>query len=261
MKNDLSNIIVKLPTGMSEIIKLLIEKGWVVSIFNIKENDLYNPASYLVNKEFYKTQYVLSIDTNIFSYIINAYREDITTKEYRVAIALVAFCQYAEINIEVNLPVFEKIKFDKTLMNQALMELDLFYRIDDSPEPETLIDFALGKRDDFIINKEKDVSSNIKKIIDWHNEYTSLEEWKSTYLITLKLVELNLLNESNEKKYSLFMDWLYRDFRYSMIGIFYALLMFSHSRKKGMMKYKSSATSEKKQEQVNNMTWDLYFMT
>ncbi|NOQ27159.1 MAG: hypothetical protein GQ564_17500 [Bacteroidales bacterium] len=27
-----------------------------------------------------------------------------------------------------------------------------------------------------------------------------------------------------------------------------------------MMKYKSSATPEKKQKQINNMTWDLYFM-
>ncbi|NOQ24867.1 MAG: hypothetical protein GQ564_05840 [Bacteroidales bacterium] len=256
----MKNGFVSFPVGMNEIIKFLVEKGWIVSIFNIEENELYNPINYLVNKEIYKTQYVLSIDTNIFSYIVNAYKENVSIQEHRIAIALVVFCQFAEIKIEVSLPVYEKIKFDKVLMNKSLIELDLFCRIDHSPKQETLINFALGRRDNFIINGKKDVSNSVETMIDWHNKYTKLEEWESTYLIILKLVELSLLKESNKQKFSFFMDWLYRDFRYSMVGIFYAFLMFSYSRKKGMMKYKPLASPEKKREQVKNMTWDLYFM-
>lgn len=249
----------KVPKGMQEVINLLIRKDWVTSIFDIETEQLYNPANYLINSNSYNTEYILHIDTNIFDYIIEAYRRN-DIIEQRYAIALCVFCQFSEIKIETRLPIFERVKFNNDLLTKTLLELDLFFRIDDTSNPKSLIDFALGKRNDFIINQEKDVSPKIKKISDWYDKYSSLEEWESTYLIILKLTELNLLDCSNSEKFKLFMDWQYKDFRFSMIGIFYGIIMFSFSRKSGMMKYKLNSDAEKRKEQLNNMTWDLYFL-
>lgn len=245
---------------MDKIIELLIDKKWLISTFDIKDIEYYNPVNYIYNKQIHNTKYILSIDSNIFSFIVNSYKQNTPKNIHREAIALVAFCQFAEININAYLPIYEYINFKKKNQREAFEKLELFYRIDDSPKPETLIDYALAKRNDYIINEVKNVSDNSKKIEEWYNKYDTLIEWDSTYLIILKITEINLLTIPSIQKFELFMKWQHSEFRYSMIGTIYSIIMFSSLRLKGMMKYKPNATSEKKRNQIDNMTWDFYFM-
>ncbi len=254
------DILCKLPSGMDKVIELLIDKRWLISTFDIEEKEHYNPVNYLFHIHNHNSKYILSIDSNIFSFIVNSYKQNNPKAIHREAIALVAFCQFAEININVSLPTFEYINFKKEKQKEAFEKLELFFRIDDSPEPETLIDYALAKRDDYIINEIKDVSSNTKKMTEWYDKYDTLLEWDSTYLIVLKITEINLLNISTIQKFELFMTWQHSEFRYSMIGIAYSMIMFSALRVKGMMKYKTNAASKEKRNQIDNMTWDFYFM-
>lgn len=254
------DIICKMPIGMENIIELLIKKKWLISTFNIEEDEHYNPVNYLVNIENHNCKYIVSLDSNIFSFIVNSFNQKTPKPKHREAIALVAFCQFAEINFDVALPIYEYINFDKERQKEGFEKLELFFRIDDTPSPETLIDYALGKRNDYIINEIKNVSGNTKKMIEWYNKYENLIEWDSTYLIVMKITELCLLKVPNEKKFEMFMTWQHSEFRYSMIGIAYSIIMFSALRVKGMMKYKTTATPDEKRKQISNMTWDFYFM-
>jgi len=246
------DIICKMPIGMEKVIELLIKKKWLISTFEIEELEHYNPVNYLVNISNHNSKYFVSLDSNIFSFIVNSFNHKNPKLIHREAIALVAFCQFAEINFDVGLPIYEYIKFDKAKQKEAYEKLELFFRIDDTPNPETLIDY--------IINETKDVSGNTKKMIAWYDKYENLIEWDSTYLIVMKITELSLLTVANEKKFEMFMAWQHSEFRYSMIGTAYSMIMFSALRVKGMMKYKTSSTPEEKRKQINNMTWDFYFM-
>jgi hypothetical protein len=255
------DILCNLPYGMDKVIELLINKKWLISTIDIKENAHYNPANYMYNIQIYKSKYILLIDTNIFSFIVNSFTQNPPKPIHREAIALIVFCQFAEINLDVSLPIYEIIKFNNEKQKEAFEKLELFYKIDDSPNPETLIDYAIGKRDNYIINEAKDVSAGTKKMIEWYDKYQNLIQWDSNYLIILKITEINLLeNISNIKKFEIFMNWQHSEFRFSMIGSIYSIIMFSSIRIKGMMKYKLTATSEEKRNQIDNMTWDFYFM-
>ncbi|WP_269240383.1 hypothetical protein [Flavobacterium limnophilum] len=246
---------------MDKVIELLINKKWLISTFEIEENAHYNPANYIYNIQIHKSKYILLIDTNIFSFIVNSFKQNTPKDIHREAIALIAFCQFAEINIDVSLPIYEYIRFNKEKQKEAFEKLELFFKIDDSPNNQSLIDYAIGKRNNYTINETKDVSDGTKKMIEWYNKYQNLVQWDSTYLIILKITELNLLeNISNIKKFEIFMNWQHSEFRFSMIGSIYSIIMFSSIRTKGMMKYKPTATFEEKRNQIDNMTWDFYFM-
>ena len=248
-----------LPNGMDEVIDILKKNQWL-KFANNEEKELYNPVNYIYDKEVFDKEYVLVIDTNIFSFIINSYKPKNIQQKHRDAIALIAFCNYAGIQIDVCMPIYEIINYNKDKQKEALEKLELFYKIDNSV-PETLIDFALAKRDDYVIDDTRDGSKSIKKIIEWYDKYKMLVEWKPTYLIVLKITEIDSQNISNIKKFELFMNWQHSEFRHSMIGTNYSMIMFSNLRIKGMMKYKSNTeNAEEKKRQIENMTWDLYFM-
>jgi hypothetical protein len=248
------------PDGMDRVIDLLISQQWLKTVIN-EEKELYNPVKYIYEKQILNKEHTILIDTNIFSFIINSYNPKNIQQKHREAIALIAFCCYAEIQIDVLIPIYEFINYNKNKQKEALEKLELFYKIDNSV-PETLIDFALAKRDDYIIDESKDVSKIKNRVIEWYNKYEILIEWKSIYLIVLKITELDSQKTSNEKKFELFMNWQHSEFRYSMIGTIYSMAMFSNLRIKGMMKYKTNTkNSEEKKHQIENMTWDCYFMT
>lgn len=248
-----------LPDGMEKVIDILTNNQWLKSVIN-EEKELYNPANYIYDKEVFNKEHSIIIDTNIFSFIINSYKPKNIQQKHREAIALIAFCCYTEIQINICIPIYEIINYNKDKQKEALEKLELFYKIDNSV-PETLIDFALAKRDDYVIDEARDVSKSINKVVEWYNNYEMLVEWRSTYLIVLKITELDSLKIDNIKKFELFMNWQHSEFRYSMIGTIYSMIMFSNLRIKGMMKYKTNTeSSEEKRHQIKNMTWDCYFM-
>jgi hypothetical protein len=249
-----------LPDGLEKVIINLFSKNWLIAPFDTEEVNFYRPANYLVNKEKNNIQYTLIIDRNIFSYVVSAYRKEKINEQHRYAISLVTFCQFSEIEIDVGLPIYEKVNYDKNNLTEAIVELDLFFRIDDTPDTDSLIDFALGYQDYINVNSEKDVSDRINSIVSWYDKYEKLKNWDSMYLITMKITELEFRNISCFDKFKQFMDWQYKEYRFSMVGTIYALIIFSSRRIKGMMKFKIKENKTIKKKQLYNMTWDLFFM-
>jgi len=101
-----------LPNGLDSVIERLILNQWIISPFDISQQDLYNPISYLVNSLDHGIRYYLIIDRNIFSFIISAYKKRNKKTQHRDAIGLIAFCHFSEIIVDVSMPVYEKINYN-----------------------------------------------------------------------------------------------------------------------------------------------------
>ncbi len=118
--------------------------------------------------------------------------------------------------------------------------------------------FSVSESDTFELYPE--TPWNAEKIQKQLTQYQWLTEWKSLYLILLKIVYFNSLKINSKSKLSQFMKWLVKDFRLSAVSIVFAIFLFSSVRLKNMVKFKHSSKKQDKLKQLYNMTWDLFFM-
>jgi hypothetical protein len=63
------------PWYLDEVVERLVKRNWLVHSFDIE--DLYNPAAYLRNAEFDNTKYILSLDLNVYQFILNIKKKKI----------------------------------------------------------------------------------------------------------------------------------------------------------------------------------------
>jgi hypothetical protein len=97
----MSQAIYHVPSFMEPVVERLSKRMWLVHNFNIEnENDLYNPANYLYNAEFDKTRYILTLDLNVYQFLINIVKKKIPKENFRDAASLLVFCQVTNIDID-----------------------------------------------------------------------------------------------------------------------------------------------------------------
>lgn len=93
-------------------------------------------------------------------------------------------------------------------------------------------------------------------------KYKRLTEWDSLYLILLSIVDIKFDDTiSARNKLSSFLEWLIREFRMSLVGTIYAMVLFGKKPLKRMMKYTSNLDINERKSALWNMTWDLYIMS
>ncbi len=251
-----SKMFVRVPEEFDIILQRVIEKNWLITCFEADGDAIYNPADYCYNKVFAGINYKLVLDRNIFQYIIKSARVDRPHEEYKDAIALLVFCQIAEIEIEPHLAIYEKINYSDKNADEAIEELQDFYNIDNS-QTEGLIKYVLGETNkvDVTFSKVFDKYALKKQLM----RYKRLEEWDSLYLLIMRLVSIHGKDADNKFKFHSFIEWMTTNFKLSNIVIVYSIiLLFSPLPR--MIKYRSSESREKKQQALRNMTWDVYFM-
>jgi len=250
-------VAIHFPADFERIIESLRERSWIVTPFDVEEGELYNPAEYVYNEKVEGINYKLIVDRNLFSFILAAAKKNNPKKIYREAIALIVFCQLADILIEPNMAVYEKIDYDRNNADEAVDELKLFYRIDNT-RSEDLIAYILGTSKKVSpINLKNINSQEIKsKLL----EHEWLAEWKSLYLIVLNLVYISEQKINNKDKMESFISWMVQDFRLSLVSIVYAIFLFSSLRMKKMIKFKRTDCPQLRHKQLTNMAWDLFFV-
>lgn len=249
-------MVVRVPEGFDIILKRVIEKNWLITCFEADSDTIYNPANYCYNKAFAGMNYKLVLDRNIFQYIIKSARIDRPHEEYRDAIALLVFCQIAEIEIEPHLAVYEKINYSDKNADEAIEELQDFYNIDNS-QTKDLIKYVLGESNKVDVTFHKVLDRYVlKKQLVQHNR---LEEWDSLYLLIMKLVSVHGKDAGSKFKFQSYIEWMTTNFKLSNIVIVYAIILLFNPLPR-MIKYKGNESREKKQQALRNMTWDIYFM-
>ncbi len=233
---------------------------WLVHNFNIEnENDLYNPANYLYNAEFDKTRYILTLDLNVYQFLINIVKKKIPKENFRDAASLLVFCQVTNIDIDPTYPVYEKINYNRENLSEAVSDLELFHNINNG-DMEELAKYALEYSDSVPIDMShefdhEEIGANLMK-------YKKLKEWDSLYLMMLSVVDINT-NTSipRREKLGVFSDWTIYKFRRSLVAFVYAVVLFCEFPIKRMMKFKPNSSPDEKRQSVTNMTWDLYIMS
>lgn len=256
-------VIYPFPVDLSEAIKILRAEDWITSVYlHVPDDVIYNPANYLFNRQKANIRYRLVIDRNILSFVVNAVHKMPNLKpKHRAALALVCFCGYAEIQFDATVAVYERANYKAENVDQALSELELFFRVDDTPDMDGLLSCAVGKQDSFELKIGPTAEGTIASLRRWFQEYSRLKEWDPLYLFVMKLVDLSYENKSSEDKFRCFVLWCHAEFRYSMVATFYAFIFFSTRRFAKMMKYNKGQSVEERREAIVNMTWDLFTMT
>ncbi len=222
-----------------------------------KKDEICNPSNYLHNAEFMGTKYTLILDLNIYQFLLNSVKKDCPKKNFRDAVALLVFCQITNIDIDPTFAVYEKVNYDHSNLDEALPDLELFNKINNSDMDE-LAKYALDFTDGFNVNTSVTMDYDHKR--ENLMRYKRLTDWDSLYLMILSIVDIKHDNSiPADKKLSAFLDWVICDFRKSLVATIYALVLFGKRPIKRMMKYKSSQDRNERRSALWNMTWDLIY--
>ena len=250
-------LLLQLPIRFEEVIDQIKKQDWLISNFYAGVEEIYNPAGYLYNSDLNGVEYKIVLDRNIFRFIVSANKKKNPSEKQRAAISLVTFCQAANIIFEPNLAVYERLLPDRNNTRESVDELILFYKTDNA-RSDSLMSYSLSESNRIKLCSES--RWNADEIEKELTKFQWLNEWKSLYLIVLKLVYYNFQNSSQTEKLTHFMEWLVKDFRLSLVSIVYAIFLFSSKRLKNMVKFKNNGGKDVKLKQLYNMTWDLFFM-
>lgn len=253
----MNKLFVELPEYYKTIIEHLLRADWVVHNFRAQDlNDLYNPANYLYNIEFNKSEYRALIDLNILQYMVNSVKKDKVKELYRDACALLIFLRAAEIQIEPSLAVYERINYNAENLEETLDDLSLLRALDNT-DVEQLALYVFGDAD--ALKNVVPVKIDRKAIGDELIKYCRLINWDSVYLLVLKAVSTYWDNAiPHQKKLESYLDWMIQNFRLSLPCIVYVVRMFGHNPLPKMMKFKHDTSEYLKRSAVFNMTWDLF---
>lgn len=247
------------PSYFDEIVEKLVRRDWLVHNFNdVNSSDIYNFANYVHSKQLNDVTYTIFLDLNIYQYIINAYKKDKPKDEFRDAMALVAFCQLSQIELDPTYAVYEKLNYrtDTESLDEVISDLEIFNKINNINN-DSIITYIFGVSDTVIPNNrypinKAELGRNLTK-------YKRLTEWDSLYLIVLFIIYTSLSKHlSRLDKLKNVVEWMIQEFRLSLVCVTFASIFFGDKPLKKMMKYKSSLNAEAKRRNAFNMTWDLY---
>lgn len=247
---------VKYSYDIQPILSAVKNSNWIVTNFQTKGDDIYNPANYLHKRKLENMQYEMRLDRNIYSYILSSFKSTQDNMHFRNAMALLNFCQMADIELNPTLAVYEGINYSPINADKAIDELELFHQINNS-DPHETYRYAIGKASTFqkgqySISDRDTLKSDLLK-------YDRLTEWNSLYLLLLKVVQISQ-DDSIKNKIVEFQKWAYEHYRLSAPVTIFASFLFSGNPPKRINKYRQKDTQIERRAALYNMTWDIYLI-
>lgn len=226
-----------IPAETQLIIERLLVRDWIVNNFNLRDGQsFYSPGDILYNVDVEDVIYTVYLDTNIYQFLLNSYKKK-PTDTTRDAVSLLIFCQLCNIQIDPTYAVYEKINYTSNLAPEAIKDLNLFHKINNS-ETDSLIAYALGDAEGYPLGYHPGVEIDVmEKAL---TNYSRLTEWDSMYLIMLACVSISMKRMSRKDKLKSFANWMLREFRRSLVGYIYAIIYFSQRPLRKMMKYRAT---------------------
>jgi len=248
--------IIKFPissSDLSEIQNVLKHRNIILSPFSQDLFDAYSISDYIKEKEIHGTEIKAIFDRNIFTDIISLVRGikiSPHSESKRLAAALMAFLQCADVTIEPNMALYEYASTNSSVT--ANEELRLF-RIADNIHPKIYADIALKRKD--ILKRKIRINSQVETLYDFEKQ---LRFWNFNYTIVLKLALIELEAIEQHQKMAKFMKWMFEDFYFGAPATLFANYYFANKAKiKGI----KSLDRKRALASLKNMTWDLTILT
>ena len=241
------------PMDLQRIEKMIRESDTITTIWPVDLFDRYFLGAYVKETDVEKNKFFALLDRNIYTDIIAVAKSSGTkphTPQQKVACALLAFLQLAEVTIEPNMAINEYV--DSGHHEEAVAELRLFRAVDNL-DPRMLIELALGRRNKIpasMLNWQEVESVESKKGEDFLS-------WKIHYGFVLKMAIIELQGGNPVEKLNRFLDWVYKEYVGIGSAIIFSFVYFSEKRFKGMVKHIGSGDKDKVLRGVRNATWDM----
>jgi len=243
------------PMDLQRIEKMIRDSDTITTIWPVDLFDRYFLGAYVKETDVEKPALFALLDRNIYTDIITV-AENRGTKPHspqqKVACALLAFLQLADVTIEPNIAINEYIDSGPEHHEEAVAELRLFRAVDNL-DPRILIELALGRRHKIpasMLNWQEDESIEPKNCEDFLR-------WKIHHGFSLKLAIIDLQGGKPVDKLKRFLDWVYEEYVFINTPIIFGLVLFSEKRFKGMLKHIGSGDKDKILRGVRNATWDM----
>jgi hypothetical protein len=243
------------PMDLQRIEKMIRNSDTITTIRPVDIFDRYFLGDYVKETEVEKNKFFALLDRNIYTDIV-AVAKSSDTKQHspqqKVACALLAFMQLADVTIEPNIAINEYIDSDPEHHEEAVAELRLFRAVDNL-KPRILMELALGRRNKIpasMLNWQEDESVEPKRGEDHLM-------WKIHYGFALKMAIIDLQGKSTVAKLKSYLDWVYKEYVFINTAIIFGLVLFSKNRFKGMLKKIGSGDKDKVLRGVRNAAWDM----
>jgi len=245
-----------LPEFIFDLEERLFGRRWLIHSFEVDERKVYSSVNYLRAGLVDALEYELVLDVNIFQFIVSSVKKSAISDQVRNAIGLVAFCQVARIEIDPTIACYEKAFQSAERATEVVSDLGLFHRINNT-DPTELAKFALGFSNS--ITAASLSAQDDRRIHQEITRYGKLREWDSFYLMILKLIQIKFYTHtSGQEKLRQFLTWCMDIFRFSLVALVYAVILFGRSPSRKMMKFRLGATLVEMKAAASNMTWDLF---
>lgn len=240
------------PSDLSKVAQMLRAADVFTPTFHAPETDIYDPTVYLEQKYRFKTETVLRLDRNVLTRILALARGKPPTNAHRLAAAVLAFAQCAQIEIEPNLALYEVAHHDGNAT--AGSELALFRRAD-HVHPGYWAEIALGRED--CLGELPEIAHRLKP--EAKTNFTMpLRRWRRNYILCLKLAELELGAGNATERLRAFVRWSYHEFLLGGPALALAAhYLAPNAPRKRLMKGLRSADRERALEGIRNAAWDL----
>ena len=220
--------------------------------FDSVHADVYDPVTYLVQKDSHNTDTRLLADRNLLTRWVNLTKVASITDEVRVAAAALVFCQCCGILVEPNIALYEVAAESG---NEAANYEEAVFRLVDNANPLDLSKIALGDFDSASPLSTMPKNMPPRKHIDFT---TPLRVWRRNYVLALKAAALALEGGRTELLAERLFDWMYSRYVFTAPSTVLALCYFSpNSPKKGLFKQIRSKDRERAMAGIKNATWDL----
>jgi hypothetical protein len=240
------------PSDLGKVADMLRKADVFTPTFHAPEIDIYDPTVYLQQKHRFNTETVLRLDRNVFTRILALARGMSPTNAHRLAAAVIAFAQCAQIEIEPNLALYEGAHHDGNAT--AASELALFRQADHA-HPGYWTEVALGRDD--CLDELPEVAHRLRPEART-NFSMPLRRWRRNYILCLKLAELELQAGNASERLRTFVRWSYEEFLLGGPAIALAAhYLAPNAPRKRLMKGLRSADRERALEGIRNAAWDL----
>lgn len=220
--------------------------------FDSKDGDVYDPRTYLIQKDAHDTDTRLVADRNLLTRWVNLGRSCQITDEHKIAAATLAFCQCCGILIEPNIALYEVAAESG---NQVANHEEAVFRVVDNTNPRVWAEIALGRNGTCTAPLAKIENLYPRIQVDYS---TPLRVWRRNYVLALKVATLALQGGRSHILAEKLFEWMYSQYLFLAPATILALCYFSPSGpKKGLFKQIQSNHRERALSGIRNATWDL----
>jgi len=238
--------------ALLQIAEMLRYRDVLTPGFDSTHADVYDPVTYLIQKDSHDTDTRLLADRNLLTRWVNLTKAASITDEVRIAAATLVFCQCCGIIVEPNISLYEVAAESG---NEAANYEEAVFRIVDNANPLELAEIAFGRPGSALPSLTMLERLPPRKNIDFT---IPLRMWRRNYVLTLKTAALALEGGQIEILAEKLFDWMY--FRYVFLApsTVLALCYFSpNGPRKGLFKQIRSKDRERAIAGIKNATWDL----